>query len=84
MSQEKKKVGVPKHEVRVTPAQLKLLNFCNHIEAADLHRSLIIVHDNATYFVDKDMASLPSSYLLKTLYEIIEQIAQEQQLKQTA
>lgn len=77
MTQEKKPTGASR--VTVTPAQHKLLEFCNHQEANALAQDVKSIHDLGTYFTDRDMVNLDSSYHVRELYELLAEIGREEQ-----
>lgn len=67
--------------VEVTSAQQKLLQLITLTEAEDFANSLKAIHFLGTYCVSNEMADLPSSHYTHILLDAIQEIAQENFIK---
>lgn len=69
-----------KESVKVSPAQIELLELLSHKEAEDHFESLKMVHYLATYVVDNGMVELWASRSVHDLMDALQKIAMENAL----
>ena len=71
--------------VSLTPAQLRLLDLVDHLNAADFAEALKEVHELGTYYVSsKDLVNLSASRQVHWLYDAVFAIALEGNQQQSA
>ena len=68
----------------LTPAQVKLLELVDHLNAADIAEALKEVHELGTYYPDKDLVNLQASRQVHWLYDAIFALAMEAYKQQSA
>lgn len=67
----------------LTPAQLNLLQYLDHLNAAEIAEALKEVHELGTYYPDKDLVNLSASRQVHWLYDLVFALAAEYEKQKT-
>ena len=70
--------------IQLSPAQLRLLDLLNHLNALDFANALKEVHELGTYFPNKDLVNLSASHQVQQLIDAVYAIEIERLTKKTA